>query len=189
LPTWDENQSQIETETSPGRVIGTAAYMSPEQAAGRPVDEHTDQFAIGLLLYEMLAGVPAFHEETVAEILTAILRHEPAALSNLRPDTPAPLAWIVERCLAKEPSERYAATADLARDLRHLQIHLNDLQQTTTSARDTPVTAHRRTLLPWILVSMLALVSALTLLRPWNGAERPAASGVKRLSLELPAGH
>jgi serine/threonine protein kinase len=90
--------------TVPGAVLGTVAYMSPEQAEGRPLDERSDVFSFGALLYEMLAGRRAFEGDTTARVTSAVLRDAPLALQ-----TPPALDRIVRRCLAKEPSERFSA--------------------------------------------------------------------------------
>jgi predicted ATPase len=91
--------------------------MSPEQAGGLPLDFRSDQFSLGLVLYEMVTGKRAFRRDTAAETLVAILREQPDPVGTLVPDTPAPLCWAIERCLAKEPEKRYASTRDLAREL------------------------------------------------------------------------
>jgi serine/threonine-protein kinase len=104
--------------TGPGTVVGTVGYMSPEQASGGSVDFRSDQFALGAILYELATGRGPFQRRTPAETLTAILREEPPAVSLLNPQTPPGLARILERCLAKDPSRRYASSLDLARDLR-----------------------------------------------------------------------
>ncbi len=123
-------------ETQPGTVLGTVGYMSPEQASGRSIDFRSDQFALGSILYEMATGQRAFQKPTGAETLSAIIRDEPESLERLNPRAPAPLRWIVERCLAKDPEERYASTRDLARDLKSIRDHLSE----TTS----PSAAHER---------------------------------------------
>jgi predicted ATPase/serine/threonine protein kinase len=103
--------------TDPGTVMGTVGYMSPEQAIGGTVDFRSDQFSFGAVLYEMINGRPAFQGRSRAEIMAAILRDQPERLPSQKLQAPAPLFWILERCLAKEPSQRYASTRDLARDL------------------------------------------------------------------------
>jgi len=105
------------SNTAPGIILGTFAYMSPEQAAGRQVDSRSDQFSFGAVLYEMVTGKCAFHRATAAETMVAILRDqvEPIALQNR--EAPAPLCWVIERCLAKDPDRRYVSTRDLAREL------------------------------------------------------------------------
>ena len=121
--------------TAPGMVVGTAAYMSPEQASGGRIEFSSDQFAFGAVLYEMLTGRRAFERQTFAETLSAIIRDEPAPLAQVNPAVPAPVRWIVERCLAKRPEDRYAITRDLARDVASAREHLSEL---LTSRRQRP---------------------------------------------------
>lgn len=111
------------TLTVPG-LAGTIPYMSPEQSRGVATDFRTDQFSLGLILYEMTTGQPAFRRATPAETLEAIISEEPPPLQTLNPQAPLLLSWIVERCLAKHPEDRYASTADLHRDLRRLRDRL-----------------------------------------------------------------
>src|SRR5262249_2509488 len=101
------------TVTTPGVVVGTVGYMSPEQATGEAVDFRSDQFSFGSILYEMATGNRAFLRKTAIDTLGAILNDDPEPIASLNPLTPAPVRWIVERCLSKEPGKRYAATADL----------------------------------------------------------------------------
>jgi serine/threonine protein kinase len=116
-----------DTVTTAGEVVGTAGYMSPEQARGDPVSAASDQFAFGCVLYELLTGVRAFDGGSFAETLSSVLRDEPAPVESLAPDVPMPLRWIVRRCLAKSPAQRYASTTDLGRDLRMLGESYSDL--------------------------------------------------------------
>lgn len=104
-------------ETRPGMLLGTVQYMSPEQASGGALDFRSDQFSFGLVLYEMVTGKRAFVRNTAAEVLVAILREQAEPVGAQNPDAPAPLCWAIERCLAKEPEKRYAATRELAREL------------------------------------------------------------------------
>jgi predicted ATPase/serine/threonine protein kinase len=103
--------------TDPGTVMGTVGYMSPEQANGGTVDFRSDQFSFGAVLYEMVNGHPAFQGRGKAEIMAAILRDQPELLPSLKLQAPAPFFWILERCLAKNPNQRYSSTRDLASDL------------------------------------------------------------------------
>src|SRR5580693_5514563 len=116
-----EELSQLHTrassDTRSGVILGTPEYMSPEQASGLPLDFRSDQFSLGLVLYEMVTGKRAFRRSTAAETLVAVLRDQPDPVATLAPDAPAPLAWAIERCLAKEPEKRYASTRDLAHEL------------------------------------------------------------------------
>jgi len=117
--------------TRPGLVMGTAGYMSPEQASGRPVDFRSDQFSFGSILYEMATGQRAFERGTTAETLTAIIREEPQSVAQANPRVPAPIRWLVERCLAKDPEDRFGTTKDLARDLASIRDHLSEAVSTT----------------------------------------------------------
>ena len=112
--------------TEQGRLLGTVAYMSPEQARGLPLDFRSDQFAFGSILFEMLTGRRPFAGATTLDTLTAILHAEPAGIAALDAEFPAPLVWIVRRCLAKDPAARYAATRDLAQELETIRERMTD---------------------------------------------------------------
>jgi len=114
------------SQTTPGLVLGTVGYMSPEQARGQPLDFRADQFSFGLVLYEMVTGKRAFQRSTAAETLVAILREEAAPIGAQNPDAPAPLCWAIERCLAKEPDKRYVSTRDLARELAAIRDRFSE---------------------------------------------------------------
>ena len=150
--------------TNPGTTMGTVGYMSPEQASGSVADHRSDQFSFGLVLYEMLTGRRAFSRATALETLSAIIRDEPPTLRELNPAVPVPVQWVVERCLAKNPSDRYASTRDLARDLATARDHLSEL--TASGAHSVPAASGRRArmreLAAWTLVAAL-LVAALAL--------------------------
>ena len=105
---------------------GTPAYMSPEQARGTAGDFRTDQFSFGVLLYEMATGKYAFRRDTLADTLAAVLHDEPRPIAEEKPRIPAPVRWIIERCLAKDAGDRYSATDDLARELRWVRDHLSE---------------------------------------------------------------
>jgi eukaryotic-like serine/threonine-protein kinase len=111
----------VSAATEAGVVLGTVGYMSPEQALGEPLDFRSDQFSFGSILYEMATGKRAFARGSAPETMAAIIREEPVPIASAAPVTPVPLRWIVERCHAKDPEERYASTKDLARDLARLR--------------------------------------------------------------------
>jgi hypothetical protein len=137
------------TATHPGVVLGTAGYMSPEQASARPVDFRSDHFAVGSILYEMATGKRAFARGTAAETLAAVIREEPEPVVSLAPGLPPPVRWVIERCLAKDPQERYAATRDLAHDLSQLRDHAAEI-----SPGPPPVVLARR--LGWLGPALIA---------------------------------
>ncbi len=121
-----QNSDATTNITEHGTVLGTVGYMSPEQATGGEVDFRSDQFSFGSVLYEMVTGLPAFQKKTHAETTAAILRDEPERLGARMLHAPAPFIWIVERCLAKDPKQRYASTRDLACDLAAVRDRLAD---------------------------------------------------------------
>jgi serine/threonine-protein kinase len=110
--------------TTPGILLGTAAYMAPEQAQGRVADMRSDQFALGLILYEMLTGTHPFSRASNVQTLTAIIEDEAPAIAVSAPRTPEALALIINRCLAKSPADRFDSTSDLARALQDVSDHL-----------------------------------------------------------------
>ncbi len=91
--------------TEPGIVMGTVGYMSPEQALGRELDFRSDQFALGSILYEMATGRRAFARPSAPQTLAAIIQEEPEPIAAVNAKIPAPVRWIVERCIAKEPAQ------------------------------------------------------------------------------------
>jgi len=147
----------VPQETSPGTVMGTVGYMSPEQASGKPVDFRSDQFSFGSILYETATGKRAFQRNTGAEMLTAIIRDEPEPVAQANPRAPAPLRWIVERCLAKDPDERYASTRDLARDLKSVREHIGEVTSTASGAASVVEPVRRRSRWPLDLAALVAV--------------------------------
>jgi eukaryotic-like serine/threonine-protein kinase len=106
--------------TEPGVVMGTLGYMSPEQVKGKAADQRSDIFSFGAILYEMLSGVRAFHRDSAAETMSAILSQEPPDLSATNRSVPPGLERIVRHCLEKNPEERFHSTSDIAFDLEAL---------------------------------------------------------------------
>jgi predicted ATPase len=107
--------------TTSGVVVGTINYMSPEQAEGGRTDFRADQFALGLVLYELVSGRRPFLRRTAAETLVAIMREQHEPIVTAQRDAPAPFCWAIERCLVKDPSRRFAATRELARELNAIR--------------------------------------------------------------------
>jgi eukaryotic-like serine/threonine-protein kinase len=118
--------SPLETrpETSPGMILGTLSYMSPEQARGLKVDARTDIFSLGIVLYEMVAGRPPFEAPTTGDMLVAILDRNPPPLARFTSEAPEELEWIILKTLAKDRDDRYQRAKSLMTDLRRLQKRL-----------------------------------------------------------------
>ena len=139
--------------TSAGMVVGTAAYMSPEQARGRAVDRRADLWAFGAVLYEMLTGRAVFAGETVTDILAAVVTREPD-WSALPPATPPSLRRLMRRCLQKDPKQRLRHAGDA-----RLELAETSDGETPTSAR--PTTARPSRLAPVLGVSLVVALAAL----------------------------
>ncbi len=118
--------------TQTGMTLGTAAYLAPEQIRGEDVDHRTDIFSFGVLAYELLASERPFQGQQISSVIYQVLHHEPTPLINLAPNTPAGLVAIVERCLCKDSTERFANGSALVKELESLQ------------RRDRPQPAHKK---------------------------------------------
>ncbi|MGE5358624.1 MAG: protein kinase domain-containing protein [Bacteroidales bacterium] len=159
----DDVETKVSAATIAGAVLGTAGYMSPEQARGDPTDHRSDQFALGAVLYELATGRKAFQAESFVQTLTAVIEREPESIASLNPDFPAPARWAVERCLAKEPTDRYASTVDLAHDLRNVREHLS---KATSAPSASTAPGRRRRMRPWTIPAAVAAVVVLALAIP-----------------------
>ncbi len=126
------------SQTEIGVVMGTPAYMSPEQTSGRPLDHRTDIFSMGVLLYEMSTGRRPFEGTSSAELVSAILRDTPVSVTDMRPDLPSDLARVIRRCLEKDPRHRVQTARDVSNEFR-------DLARTTTHAMPVPTSTSRAT--------------------------------------------
>lgn len=155
--TGDDTQSPTAAGrlTSPGIAVGTLGYMSPEQARGETPTPASDQFSLGCIFYEMLTGQQAFSRSSAAEAFSAILRDDPRPVDEINPLVPQPLRWILERCLAKAPRDRYASTRDLARDLQTIRDHS---ATTGIRAAGVPRAEPRRRSL-WIAAAAIAIAA------------------------------
>jgi Tol biopolymer transport system component len=116
----ETSAATVERLTGEHVVLGTAAYMSPEQAEGRPVDQRTDIFSLGILLYELATGRRPFTGDTSMSVLSSIIKDTPKTAAEVNPKIPADLDRIIRRCLAKDPARRYQSAIDLRNDLEEL---------------------------------------------------------------------
>jgi eukaryotic-like serine/threonine-protein kinase len=124
-PVSDETDTEAVTralvQTDAGMVLGTSQYMSPEQARGKPIDERTDIWSLGVVIYEMATGRAPFSGETKTDVIVAIAKSEPPALARFAPKAPAELEWIVLKALRKDVDERYQTIKELESDLKKLK--------------------------------------------------------------------
>ena len=164
----NESTRTLEPRTERGTIVGTAAYMSPEQAQGGAVDTRSDIFAFGAVLYEMLTGRRAFRGTTAISVLAAILKEEPERLGLVIGGIPSELERIVARCLRKDPARRFQNAADLKVALEEV-LEEGD---TVPAARDAGVRSNWRWLPGALLLTVLAAGAALS----WRLIRTPPAS-------------
>jgi serine/threonine protein kinase len=165
--------------TQLGVILGTAAYMSPEQAKGKPVDRRADIWAFGVVLYEMLTGRRAFEGEDISTTLAAVLMKDPE-WASLPPGTPASLNTLVRRCLERDPKKRL-------RDIGEARILLSD-PEASAGASIQPVSAPRTpSRLPW-LVAAAAGIAAIVFAALWASGPRTSSTTIDRIeaSIALP---
>ena len=158
----DARGSDVDTTmgTDPGMVVGTVGYMAPEQIRGQAVDGRTDLFALGAVLYEMLAGRRAFARDTAAETMAAILKEDPAELSASRADLPGGLDAVVRHCLERHPNDRFQSARDLAFNLQASSTLSGSGLGSAMIA--TPTSGHRvrrREVIAWALAGVLAIAA------------------------------
>ena len=150
------------TKTAAGLIMGTVPYMSPEQARGGEADFRSDQFALGVILYELTTGAHPFKRETAVQTLSAIIAEEPPDPAQAAPTLPVAMRWLIRRLLAKNPRERFAHTADLTADLRTIRDYLSEATSSVTTVSASP---RRRWLMPGaigvLVISAIAIASAL----------------------------
>ena len=160
--------------TSPGTMVGTVAYMSPEQVRGKELDPRTDLFSFGAVLYEMAAGTMPFRGETSAMICEAIVNRPPVAPVRLNPDLPADFERIINKALEKDRDLRYRSAADLETDLKRLKRDTESGRAPLTIAPAVPEVAATRRLpwLKWAAIGVLVVV-AVALLLVWLRSPLP----------------
>jgi eukaryotic-like serine/threonine-protein kinase len=166
--------------TGEGRILGTVAYMSPEQGEGRTVDARSDMFSLGVLFYEMAVGERPFKGDTSLSVLSAILRDTPRPLLEVNPSLPRELARVVRRCLAKDPDDRYQSAADLRSDLDDLrQASQSGELRPPASIPGTSKAPSRR----WALAAGLALAVLGGLAgAAWRGSPAAVAPSAPRMT-------
>ena len=183
----------IELKTTPGMVMGTVAYMSPEQARGLPVDVRTDVWSLGVVLYEMVAGRKPFSGETSTDVIISIVQREPESLSKVAPEA-RPLHRIVMKALAKDPNLRYQTAEEIVTDLKSIKRELElgaDRERYKPSSSThgghsllNQYATRRRAIVFAVLATVVgvALFSAVWLSRKW-GTATPPATAIRSLAV------
>ena len=168
-----EHTLQLEMPgTTPGTILGTVGYMSPEQATGKRLDFRSDLFAFGAILHELVTGAAAFDGETAIDTLSAILHHVPPPVTRSNAQVPVQLADIIQRLLAKSPDDRYSSTRDLAREVRLLRDRV--AAEESGFHKVMPQPAKRPT--GAIVAGVVALVVFIVGIVAYTRERRPAAA-------------
>jgi serine/threonine protein kinase/Tol biopolymer transport system component len=168
--------------TQLGMILGTAAYMSPEQAKGKPVDKRADNWAFGCVLYEMLTGRRAFPGEDITEVIAFVITKEPD-WNALPPATPAAIRRLLRRCLQKDRKHRLADIADARLELEEARLQPSE----TSAAPPARQRAGWNGIVPWVIAAA-ALVTLGIVAGPWRRASSTTQPSVTRFSISLPEG-
>lgn len=160
-PGETETKTIADQLTSEGAVIGTAAYMSPEQAEGKRLDRRSDIFSFGVVLYEMVTGQPAFRRSGTVSTLAAILRDEPRSIRDLVSNVPVDIERVVNRCLRKEPARRFQHMDDVRVELQEVKEAIDSGRLATTSAAAVSRSGARRWYTALALILCLGVAGAL----------------------------
>jgi serine/threonine protein kinase len=172
LPAWEAELTNTHAAlvTAQGAIVGTVAYMSPEQAEGKAVDARTDIFSVGSVLYEMVTGQRAFQGDSPLSTLTAVLREEPKPLREMREGVPRELERVITRCLRKDPERRWQAMSDVTIALRELKEEFDSGVSAVSSA---PLFRPRPARIALAALSLAVLAGAIGLL-VWRDRAGPA---------------
>jgi len=188
-PNSDREQTDIPTrrvDTVSGVVLGTVGYIAPEHLKGHVVDQRSDIFSFGAILYEMLAGRRAFQGESPAETMSAILREDPPELSDTNKTVSPALERLVNHCLEKNPQARFHS----ARDLTFALEALSGTGPSTLTVKDVPLpssAAKWRDRFPWIVAGLFALLAAFAFLLPYLKPSQKEQVHAIRLTIPAPA--
>jgi TolB-like protein len=191
----DSGSTRMETisaeMTREGRIFGTAAYMSPEQARGHKLDFRSDLFSFGVVLYEMITGVSPFQNDNVTDTLSSVVRDRPQNPAEISPEVPGELGRIVEKCLEKDAGERFQDTADLAVDLRKLR-RITDSAVVSRVTDSAPIAAvrtpvwRRPPILGLLLVVVVAVVAVVVMQRLRTSGAPGAGPGAEQALAVMP---
>ncbi len=167
--------------TAEGTILGTFQYMAPEQLEGSEADARSDLWALGCVLYEMATGTRAFEGRRQASLIAAILEHEPAPITTVSPLSPPALERLVNRCLAKDPEERWQSARDVAHELRWIAEAGSKTAAPSTPGAPASGAGRERTIvgrhggLGWLAAAVLAVMAGASIFVAWRAGHQPAA--------------
>ena len=176
----ESEQTRTAAPTDPGTVLGTTGYLSPEQAQAKPVDTRSDIFSFGAVFYEMLTAKRAFKGDSTIDTLHSIVHDAPPAIDTVLPDVPQELRWVLDKCLAKDPDDRYQSTRDLVVDLKNTARSLDSSPKLPV----TPPPALRRNLWPVAVAAIVIAAAAIVAIQRWRGPGASQPRTATNLSIE-----
>ena len=175
--------------TKEGTTLGTVAYMAPEQVQGKKVDQRTDIWSLGVMIYEMVTGQLPFKGDYDQAIIYSIQSEVPEPLTGLRTGVPMALEWIVTKAMAKDPAQRYQHADDVAVDLKAAESRPATslmISQEAGTAMVTSGSSLWRRSVPWVITWLLAIIAILAFWRPWHDDGQESHS-VTRFTIDLPS--
>jgi eukaryotic-like serine/threonine-protein kinase len=170
-PASAEDATMATMATTPGMIVGTVAYMSPEQVEGKPLGARSDVFSFGSVFYEMLTGRRAFEGQSSAALLSAVTRDDPKPLTEVKREVPPEVRRIVARCLKKDPAARYASGAEVAQELKNCrELLFPESGAMLSPARIVREVKRPRVLIPLLLTVILIGAGAAWLVKRYRDA-------------------
>jgi eukaryotic-like serine/threonine-protein kinase len=173
-------QTEAKELTAAGTILGTLQYMSPEQLEGAEVDERTDIFSFGSVLYEMATGKKAFSGKSQASLISAILKEDPTPISEVQPLSPAALDHVIKKCLAKDPDERWQNVYDVASELKWIG------EASSQSIRIPAVKTKKAREKLWMTISAALLMIAIALAYLYSHRPEQTDSPLVRFTIAPP---
>ena len=181
--------SELPTQspTQEGRILGTVAYMSPEQAEGKTVDHRSDMFSIGIILYEMATGQRPFKGDTTASMLSSILRDAPRSVTDVNPVVPRDLGKIIRRCMVKDLERRYQTAKDLRNELEEVKqdVDSGEVLEGAGQVIVAPTTGGKKLLFAVVAAVLAAVSVTYILVRPAPEAEETPSAPIASASTRL----
>jgi len=182
-PTTDAKTVHLdELQTAEGRILGTFAYMSPEQAEGKPTDHRSDIFSLGIILYEMATGQRPFTGDTPVSTISAIIKDAPTSITTLNQHLPRHLWRIVKKCLEKDPGRRYQSTRDLRNDLAELKHEIDSGELSAPPPTMTSGGTRWARTGPWVALAIVIVIAAILGYQALKRNGPPAEAGPVQLA-------